>query len=304
MQFRHVTTGPLARASVSGVFAAIAIGSACVEVEENQTTSASASLERTEADGVLRVGEDGELVADRDAQWFYDYFLTAEGELPPAELRAELAEEAHTRLEPELAAQAVELFDAYVAYRREAAEIGTEEEISIDEVAEELRAAHDRHLGGVAGFSHERERIDRAVAAARALADDELDAEATREELEGILEASDDRVRERATAPSEMYWEAREAREAGADDDEIFAMRAERLGEAAASRLEALENERASWRARVEGYRREARRLEEEVEGEDARERAREELKRERFSAAEIRRLRALESAGPSSAPR
>jgi lipase chaperone LimK len=264
--------------------------SACNEAEVSERWSRS--LGGTETDGVLRTDADGRLIVDHQTRWLYDYFLTAEGELGPETIRAQVVAEAYERLDPQEAQRAVEVFDAYVAFREEAAEVGRDDDVTLDEAAARLHDAYARHLGGEAAFAGELERIDEAVAVARVLSDDELDPEAKSERLAGILEEPE---QTHALAPARAHRAVREARAQGAGDDEVFAIRAEYLGEEAARRLAALDEERQVWRARVAAYRREARRLRDAIAGDGARAEAIEALRAEHFSGDEILRIRALD---------
>jgi lipase chaperone LimK len=250
----------------------------------------SPSLIGTDTDGTLRIDSSGAFVADQGAQWLFDYFLTAEGEMRDEQIRAEVVAEARARLEPSAASRAIELFDAYVAYRREAAEIGRDEDLSLEAAAKRLRDAYARHLGPLQGFSAELERIDQAVTVARLLRDDELDPTQKAARLASVAEgAAEARW---AHAPARAHHAVAAARARGASDAEVFDLRAELLGEEAAGRLAALDRERAAWEARVEDYLVEVRALRASLADDEARVEV-ERLRRERFNDAELLRLRA-----------
>ena len=77
------------------------------------------SLRGTDVDGTLQVDAVGRFVANAEAVRLFDYFLSTEGEVPPEAIRARLSEEARRRLSATEAARAIDLFDRYVAYRRD-----------------------------------------------------------------------------------------------------------------------------------------------------------------------------------------
>jgi lipase chaperone LimK len=278
-------------ARIARLAALSAILAACAEAPSVE--GRSPSLMGTEIDGTLRVDSAGQLVADRNAQWLFDYFLTAEGELRDEQIRAEVVAEAHARLEPAAAGRAVELFDAYVAYRREAAEVGRDEDLTLEEATDRLHEAYARHLEPLEAFPTELERLDQAAAVARLLDDDELDsiqkAARVAAVAEGTLEAT------KAYAPARAHHAVAAARARGASDEEVFEIRATLLGDEAARRLADLDRERAIWDARVDHYLQDARSLREAIPDEHALAEAIEALRRERFDAAELPRLRALE---------
>lgn len=267
---------------------ALLLCAACApEASEQAGTS---SLGESRADGLLRADEGGDLVVDRHTRRLYDYYLTAEGELGEGAIRSLVADEAHERLGPDAARQALEVFDAYVDYRREAAAVATDDSLTRPEAADRLRAAYDRYLGDIEGFEDELDRIDRAEELAEAA--HAGDGVALREVT--AAREDEDQVRARATAPKRLRRLVRGLRAEGASEAEIAAMRAGEVGEAAAERLAELDEEREEWRRRVDSFRREREEIRSELSGGDLRD-AERELLRARFSGPEERRVRALE---------
>ncbi len=282
---------------------ALALAASVACAQGDSTDAPSPSLEATTTDGLLRTDEAGNLIVDRQAQWLYDYFLTADGEVPDDAIRAEVVAEANRRMDDDAASDAIALFDAYVAYRREAAEAGQEEEVTLEEAAERMRQAYDQNLGTMDAFAWERERIEFAVTAAKMLAEDDVDGDqlamARRELVSELAAETSQEVRDQATGPARANRAVREARARGADDDEVFAIRAEILGEDAAARLAALDAEREAFRDRVRDYRAEKRRLRDRL-GEHEAEVAIEALRAERFEKDDLRRVRALDRIEPA----
>lgn len=75
-----------------------------------------ASLRGTEVDGSLSADARGRFVPTAGARQLFDYFLTAVGEEPLEAIRTRVFAEAGARLPESAAAEAVRLFDLYLAY--------------------------------------------------------------------------------------------------------------------------------------------------------------------------------------------
>jgi lipase chaperone LimK len=102
------------------------------------------SLEGTAVDGALARGADG-LVLDAGARRALDYFLTAAGEEPDETIRARVAAFARDQgVDP---AQAVALFDRYVAYRADGAARFAHPLAAGQDPATALRALQRDHFG-------------------------------------------------------------------------------------------------------------------------------------------------------------
>jgi lipase chaperone LimK len=79
------------------------------------------SLRDTEVDGAFETDAAGCFVPSASAVRLFDYFLSAEGEVPVREIRTAIRQRAEHALPPEQAERAMELFDRYVDYRPRAA---------------------------------------------------------------------------------------------------------------------------------------------------------------------------------------
>jgi lipase chaperone LimK len=83
-------------------------------------TPFSPTLEGTDIDGQLKVGEDGKLLVNIEVKDFFDYFLSAVGEVSPELALEELLKIARQSLPPENFEEAKQLLDNYLAYKEEA----------------------------------------------------------------------------------------------------------------------------------------------------------------------------------------
>ena len=80
----------------------------------------SPTLEGTDIDGQLKVGEDGQLIVDIAVKDFFDYFLSATAEVSPELALDELLRVASESLPPENFHQVQVMLDNYLAYKESA----------------------------------------------------------------------------------------------------------------------------------------------------------------------------------------
>ena len=80
----------------------------------------SSTLEGTDIDGQLKVGDDGQLVVDLAVKDFFDYFLSATAEVSPEVALDELLRIASESLPPENFRQVQDMLDNYLAYKESA----------------------------------------------------------------------------------------------------------------------------------------------------------------------------------------
>ena len=109
-----------------------------------------ASLRGTEVSGELAEDAQGNLKLTRGVRNVFDYFLSATGEEPVAQQRARVAAFAARHVGPRAAAQAVALFDRYVAYKDDLdARMRDTRPVTLDDMrarVDSLRAARSRHF--------------------------------------------------------------------------------------------------------------------------------------------------------------
>ncbi|MFO7564745.1 MAG: lipase secretion chaperone [Enhygromyxa sp.] len=265
------------------------------------------SLDDTQLDGHLSFDASGEFVFDEGAQQAFDYFLTAEGELSPAEFDAWVAAQLRAELgDGPALAQVMTAWSAYQLFRREAAALledpGAQGDLrgagQLEQVEQRLLAALDEHLGDTPFAAAERQRIERGFALHRALSLPDPEDRAAE-----LARLDVDEARRFAESRAGRYLAGHRAlelaRESQADAATIHALRVQHfdaLEPGAAERLAALDARRAAWAERVREYEAARERLREgfvgSVEELDA---SIAELEAARFSPAERRRLRALQ---------
>ncbi|WP_165495660.1 lipase secretion chaperone [Marinobacter halodurans] len=78
------------------------------------------SLAGTEIDGSLRADASGHLIVDLQTKDFFDYMLSAVGQVAPEEALDAITTMARDNLPPTAAQEAIELLDRYIDYKRQA----------------------------------------------------------------------------------------------------------------------------------------------------------------------------------------
>ncbi len=78
------------------------------------------SLAGTDIDGALKANSTGDLIVDLETRDFFDYFLSAVGEVAPEQALDQIRTLATTSLPPAAAEQAMTLLDQYLAYKQQA----------------------------------------------------------------------------------------------------------------------------------------------------------------------------------------
>lgn len=208
------------------------------------------SLRGSEVDGELQLDANGRLRMDAATVRFFEYHLALLGELSLGDIRTLLAEHAGQRLGAASVAQVMAAFERYLGLRQALA--GLPPGASLDEALQARRALEQQWFGedAEAMFGDARDHDARTVQRL-ARGDAELEpwqtsiAPAEREARAALLVEEQSRQFEALGLPVEQR-------------------RAERTalwGAEAAARLDALDDERAAWEARLQAYARERDRL-------------------------------------------
>jgi lipase chaperone LimK len=223
------------------------------------------SLDGTEVDGALAVDAAGDLILSEDVRRFFDYFLTSVGEEPLATVRARIDSALIARLPPRAAAQATALLARYLDYREAARGLRLDDDLDARIAA--VRALRRDRLGADAAtklFAEADAADDAALRRRRVLAETEPGGAERARGLAEVDAQLPDRLRAAAratTAPLAALRHEEELRARGAGEEEVTAARAAAFGPDGAARLEALDRQRAAFRARVDAFRAERARL-------------------------------------------
>jgi lipase chaperone LimK len=265
-----------------------------------------ASLRDSEIDGELALSPDGRFVPTRDALRFFDYFLSATGEEPLAQLRARIEAAIAQRLPPPAARDALALLDRYLAYRAEAEQVASDPRVAASADLERrlqwLRELRRKHFGAALAqtlFGDEERAIEAGIERRRVLTDEALSADEKQrrlEALEATLPPAERAARETATLPARLAEQEKLLRESGGSDGDVRALRDQMVGPEAADRLAALDERRAEWTRRLDAYRAERDPIASNASLDpQAREAALENLRARLFDARERLRVRTID---------
>ena len=265
-----------------------------------------ASLRDSSVDGELLVDASGHFTPTPRTLALFDYFLSATGEEPAAQLRARIEAEIAKRLPPDAAREANAFLDRYLGYRSAAARMADDVQLAASADLERrlqwLRELRREHFGAALAatlFGDDERALEIAIEQRRVEADaslSETEKTARLEELELQLPDAAQRARQASTAPLRLFHAEQELRARGGSDAEVRALRESMVGPEATARLEERDRARAAWNERIVAYR-----AERDAIAADAaldakgREAAIEALRAQRFDARERIRVRVID---------
>ncbi|MEH6491664.1 lipase secretion chaperone [Halopseudomonas sp.] len=226
-----------------------------------------ASLRGTDVDGRLQVDADGNLLINDQLRHLFDYYLSANGEEPPEQAQERVRQYLSQQLQEPARAQALTIFEHYLSYLQAVTELEQDFPVLDDldalwareEAVQRLRASlfdPAVHAAFFAGeevynrFTLERLAINRNPGLNPAERAAEI--EALRENLPEALQ--------QLLVPQlhqDLRQQTRLLTEQNASANEIRDLRLGLVGPEATARLEALDQQRAEWQARVSDFSRE-----------------------------------------------
>lgn len=266
---------------------------------------ARGSLRGSERDGRVTLAADGTLVVDAELRRLFDHYLALIGELDTGGIRALIADDLRREHAAHVAQQVLDLFDRYVACQRALAQLDPAAIADLALRAERVRRMRREWLGTAADglYGDEERALEAALQRRSVLADASLDAAARAQRLAAIdvaLEPEHAEARRLASTALLADEQTRQFEALAIDPAERHAERAALWGATAADRLAALDRERALWQRRVAAYAAARAALLADASLDAARrDAALRSLRASSFgSAAEQRRIEALESAG------
>lgn len=221
------------------------------------------SLQGTTPDGDVRVDAAGHLVPGPELLRLFEHFLAAAGEEPLATIRARIAGELHRRVRDPATSEALALLDRFFAYR-DAMQALTDEGAAPAELERrlqwirELRRAHFGAELAAQLFGEEERTTELDLERRRVLLEPGLTEPQRRARLDAIEARLPEAVRETrraASLPMRLRAEVEEMRAAGASEEDVFRLREQAVGHEAATRLSALDRERAAWQSRLAAWR-------------------------------------------------
>lgn len=255
------------------------------------------SLRGTAPDGGLSFGEDGQLIVNADLRHHLDWWLTLLGEMPLARIRTLLLDNL-INLDPGQAAQVIAFFDRWTEYLQAADALAPATDTG--QRLAQLSALRRQWFGADAQtlFADEERYIEATLARQSALSDPTLtptQRDAALRSADQMLTPEQRQTRQASRDPMLASEQTAQLDAIGASAEQRHQERAAIWGEDAAQRLAALDQERALWQARVEGFRSERQQIlaNESLSAEQQAEQIQELLNRD-FQPAEARRALAL----------
>ena len=224
------------------------------------------SMEGTRPDGDIRQDGADQLVVNAELGRLFDYYLAGLGEQTLATIQAEIGRELERRLRPAAAAQAKVLLQHYLQYKRALVEVERAMQPSGDATAsararldamQRLRRDYFSEAEIVGLFSDSDAYDSAAIARMEINADKSLTPEQRKAKLAALEARLPANVREDREAPTRVLRleeAVQQARANGADDNEVYRMRASAYSPAAAARFADLDREEADWKRRIAAY--------------------------------------------------
>ncbi|HRL92360.1 MAG TPA: lipase secretion chaperone [Pseudomonas sp.] len=226
-----------------------------------------ASFSGTQVDGVFQLDEQGNLRITRDIVQIFDYFLSAIGEETLAQSIERLQAHIRNQLPATAEAQALALLEQYLDYKRQLVllerdlpQLPSLDALKQREMAvQALRArlfsseAHQAFFAAEESynlFTLERLAIQR---------DDSLDANAKGEALDRLRDGLPEELQASVLPQlhSELRSQTSALQAAGGSAAQVQALRQQLVGNQAASRLQALDQQRQSWKQRLQRFQQE-----------------------------------------------
>lgn len=224
-----------------------------------QARLATSSLRGAEPDGTVVFDASGAPIADADLRRLFEWYLSLIGEFTLPQIRTLLAHDLATRHGDTASHRVLALFDRYIGLRDATSRL----DANLDQHAhfEALVALRRTWFGADADvmFGAEEAALSLTLDRLALRTDPTLDADeraALDAALDAALPADERTARADATIAADIDAATRAYDTAGTDAATRHADRSTRYGEDAATRLAALDAERAAWQHRIDTYQR------------------------------------------------
>jgi lipase chaperone LimK len=228
-------------------------------------------MQGTQPDGRVTVHQ-GALQADAELLYFFDYYLSAQGEMALPKIVEALRRELGQRLQqfPKALAQAEELLGRYLAYKKALWILEQDEALASSahqppSARLRVRLQRLQHVRGQYFSPSEAEsffRLDEArdadaISRMEIFEDNSLSFEEKQQkfaQLDASLPTRLKEDREASQRISLVEQQVAQMRSAGASDQEVHRFRSMQFTKDAADRLQALDHEEQKWIARIQQY--------------------------------------------------
>lgn len=264
------------------------------------------SLQGTAVDGGVDLDAQRKLVIGESLRRLFDYFLATAGEETLEQIRARIAFYLQQQLPLDAAMQGWAILGQYLAYKDALADLPGHDGSYDGMLASlrEQRELRDTLLGPTlssAFFQAEDEYADFALQHVTHLRDPELSAEEKErltQELLATLPEDSRREIEATGAPVRVEQQVEMLRQQGASEADVWQLREQQFGSAAAGRLAQLDQTRAEWEQRYGEYRQQLQQIETSALADTERQEAVARLRAITFSEQEMKRVEALDRIG------
>ncbi len=235
--------------------------------ESTATQPLPASLRGTEVDGRLQVDANGNLLINDQLRHLFDYYLSANGEETPKQAQERVRQYLNQQLDEPARVQALTIFEHYLSYLQAVAELEQDFPVLDDldalwareEAVQRLRASlfdpavHEAFFAGEEvynRFTLERLAINR---------NPDLSPDQRAAEIEALRENLPEALQQLLVPQlhQDLRQQTRVLTEQNASAADIRDLRLGLVGPEATVRLEALDQQRAEWQARVSDFSRE-----------------------------------------------
>lgn len=270
------------------------------------------SLTGTDKDGAYPLDDEGNLIISHAIKERFEYFLSTMGEFPLEAVLAMVKDDIQLSLPSPAKEQALQLFEDYIAYKYALAELEKSLEVARDyEVndierfryqLDQLRNKRREYMSNEtvdAFFGFDEMYDDFMLARLEVQNNRQLSKQEKSEQLQALeasLPPDVQDMRDQSTRISDAFAVSETMREQGASDSEVFEYRSQMFSQEAAQNLQALDQQRSEWKARVQRY----LQLKADIKmdlglAQEEQQSAILELQQQRFNETELKRLPAYE---------
>jgi len=222
---------------------------------------ANGSLRGTEPDGGVSVGFGGHLKPDMALRRLFDYYLVLLGETDLSSIRTLLHDDLlRRRLDPPLIDEVMASFDRYTHYQQAAVALANQPGLSMEQQLTQVTALRRQMLGdetAEAFYGDEQRRQQQSLQRLAIQSDTSLSpAEKARrlQALDAALPAAEQEAQAQVSLGTTVQEQTEAFDAAQTDANTRHAERAQLFGDAAADRLQQLDQSRAQWQARLDAY--------------------------------------------------
>lgn len=223
-----------------------------------------ASFQGTEIDGRLRVDASGNLIIEGEIRHLFDYFLSSFGEEPLKASIERLQSYITAQLAEPAEGQALQLLEQYLAYKRQLVDLERDlpQLTHLDGIRQReqavsaLRARLFSQEAHQAFFAEEEAYNQFTLNRLSIQNDASLSAEEKGQAMQALRDSLPE-ILEQAVLPqlqSELHQQTQALRARDGSPEELRALRLQLVGSEAATRLEALDQQRADWQQRLKRY--------------------------------------------------